>query len=128
MTSENSDADAAMAEAMAADAPAVVLEANFWPEDPRPRARVRALAAAPVEVHCECQIEECMRRYAARASSRHAVHADSHSQRNLPDHFARSAKPLGLGPVITVDTTRPVDVAELAAKVRQLLPGRPSLT
>ena len=108
---------------LAADAPAVLLEANFWPDDPRVRARVRSLAATPGEVHCECPLDVCMRRYAARAPSRHAVHVDGHSQRSLPEHFARSAKPFGFGQVITVDTTRPVDVEALAIQVRQLLPG-----
>jgi hypothetical protein len=37
--------------------------------------------------------------------------------------FARSARPLRLGPVVTVDTTQPVDVAALALTVRQLLAG-----
>jgi len=56
--------------ALAAYAPAVVLEANFWPDDPRHRAHVQALGTAPVEVHCVCPVEECLRRYAERAASR----------------------------------------------------------
>jgi predicted kinase len=108
--------------ALASDAAAIVLEANFWPDDPRTTERIRALAPAPVEVHCQCPLEECMRRYASRASGRHPVHLDGHEQRSLRENFARSARPLGLGPVITADTTEPVDVADLAIKVRQLLP------
>jgi predicted kinase len=129
--------------ALAADSPAAVLEANFWPDDPRHGERVQALGARTVEVHCSCPIEECRRRYAARAASRHSVHvldrelrlaADAASSAGaavaaapvLPDDpsadtFARSARPLQLGPVVTVDTTRPVDVAALAASVQQLL-------
>ncbi|MGB6455949.1 MAG: AAA family ATPase [Streptosporangiaceae bacterium] len=132
--------------ALAADSPAVVLEANFWPDDPRHGQRVRALGARTVEVHCSCPIEECRRRYAARAASRHPVHvldresglaagaASSGGSSAAPaaavlaegpsaDTFARSARPLRLGPVLTVDTTGPVDVAALAADVRQLLAG-----
>ena len=67
--------------ALAAYAPAAVLEANFWPDDPRHRAHAQALGAVPVEVHCVCPIEECMRRYAERAPSRHAVHVDRDAAR-----------------------------------------------
>ncbi|HXZ65727.1 MAG TPA: AAA family ATPase [Streptosporangiaceae bacterium] len=126
--------------ALAADAPAAVLEANFWPDDPRHGERARALGARIVEVHCSCPVEECLRRYAARAGSRHAVHVYDRELRRtgraggdvapaVPvlvddptrDTFARSARPLRLGPVLTVDTTAPVDVAALAAAVRELL-------
>jgi predicted kinase len=129
--------------ALAADSPAVVLEANFWPDDPRHGERVRALGARTVEVHCSCPIEECLRRYAARAASRHPVHVLDRDRAlatgaartggtaapavpaladdPLADTFARSARPLRLGPVVTVDTTQPVDVAAVAAEVRRLL-------
>jgi len=53
---------------LAAESPAVVIEANFWPDDPRHEARVKALASAPVEVHCLCPIDECMRRYVDRGT------------------------------------------------------------
>lgn len=108
---------------LAADAPAVVLEANFWPDDPRPEARLRRLGTAPVEVHCVCPVEECIRRYSVRGPARHPVHVDSHEPRTAPEAFARSARPLGLGPVISVDTTRTVDIKDLARQVRLLLPG-----
>jgi hypothetical protein len=94
-------------------------------------------------VYCSCPIEECLRRYEARAASRHSVHVLDREIRlaagpvssggaaapavpvpvdePLADRFARSAQPMRLGPVITVDTTRPVDVAALAASVQQLL-------
>jgi predicted kinase len=131
--------------ALAADAPAAVLEANFWSDHPLNGERVRALGARTVEVHCSCPIEECLRRYEARAASRHSVHVLDRDPRRatgvvgstsaaapaepavtdepLADTFARSAQPMRLGPVVTVDTTRPVDVALLAAAVRQLLAG-----
>jgi len=37
---------------------------------------MRALGAVPVEVHCRCPLDECLRRYAERAPSRHPVHVD----------------------------------------------------
>jgi predicted kinase len=129
--------------ALAADAPAAVLEANFWSDHPLNGERVRALGARTVEVHCSCPIEECLRRYSARAASRHSVHVMDRepglaastaasggataparpvlADEPLAETFARSAQPMRLGPVITVDTTRPVDVVALAASVRQLL-------
>jgi predicted kinase len=129
--------------ALAADSPAAVLEANFWPDDPRHGERVQALGARTVEVYCSCPIEECLRRYAARAASRHSVHVLDRELRlaantatsgeatapavpvladePLGETFARSARPMRLGPVVTVDTTRTVDVAALAASVQQLL-------
>jgi predicted kinase len=126
---------------LAADAPAAVLEANFWPDSPVPRERVRALGAQLVEVYCSCPLDECRRRYAERVASRHAVHvadrqvglaiggagADGRwpgaaaGSAESADVFTRSARPLGLGPVVTVDTTRPVAAAAVAAAVRQLL-------
>ena len=130
--------------ALAADSPAAVLEANFWSDHPLNGERVRALGARTVEVHCSCPIEECRRRYAARAASRHPVHvldreaglaagaASSGGSTAAPaaavrtedpsaDTFARSARPLRLGPVVTVDTTSPVDVAAVLATVLELL-------
>jgi predicted kinase len=126
---------------LAAEAPAAVLEANFWPDSPLTAERVRALGGRVLEVHCSCPLEECRRRYAERATSRHSVHVDAGEvvrtvgvaitggaasavvagSADSGDVFARSARPLRLGPVVTVDTTRPVDVAALAAAVRQLL-------
>jgi predicted kinase len=108
--------------ALAADTPAVVLEANFWPDDPRVRERLAALAASPVEVFCKCPALECRRRYTERASSRHVVHVDSHHLQLPDDAFTRSDRPVGLGAVLTVDTSTPVDIQALAREVREWLP------
>ena len=104
---------------LASDAPSAVLDANFWPGDERHQAWLRALRAVPVEVHCACPVQECMRRYAARAPGRHPVHLDGHDSRAAIAGFERCARPLRLGPVITVDTTRPVDMTALAVGVRE---------
>jgi len=112
---------------LAADAPSVVLEANFWPDDPRHQARLLDLGTTPVEVHCLCPIDECMRRYSERGSARHAVHVDSHQLRMTAEEFEKSARPLGLGPVIAVDTTRPVDIRALASEIRQQLRAQVSV-
>jgi hypothetical protein len=41
---------------LAADAPAVVIEANFRPYSQYARAKLSGLAAQPVEVHCACPV------------------------------------------------------------------------
>ncbi len=110
--------------ALAACAPAVVLEANFWADDPRHRAHAQALGTVPVEVHCVCPRDECLRRYVERAPSRHAVHVDRDAKLAAAEGFERSARPLRLGPVIEVDTTAMVDIQALAERVRLCLPRR----
>ena len=113
--------------ALAGCAPTAVLEANFWPDDPRHEAHALALGTVPVEVHCVCPLAECRRRYAERAPSRHAVHVDRDPARSALASFERSARPLALGPVVEVDTSRPVDIGALAVRVRSLLPVLPVL-
>jgi predicted kinase len=106
---------------LAQTAPAVVLEANFWPDDERQRRRIATLAAQPVEVFCYCPVEVATARYAKRATSRHVVHHDS--VRGLEvEVFTRSDHPIGIGEVITVDTTATVDITALADAVRARLP------
>jgi predicted kinase len=107
--------------ALAAEAPAAVLDANFWPDDPRCRDHIVALAGRPVEVFCQCPAEEYMRRYAQRLPSRHLVHLDGHHLRSPGEQFTRSDRPIGLGPVLAVDTTTVVNITELARAVRERL-------
>jgi predicted kinase len=108
--------------ALAADAPAVVLEANFRPR--HAYQRISALSAHPVEVNCVCPPELAARRYAERAAARHPVHVLTSL---TLDMLAEYDRPVGAGELITVDTTAPVDVAELAGQVRARLRA-PDLT
>jgi predicted kinase len=88
---------------LAGRCPDAVLEANF--RATRARERLRSLTADLVEVHCGCAPEEARRRFQERHAGRHpAHHAELASVEGDYD-------PLGLGPVIEVDTTRPVDLA-----------------
>ncbi|MFD0633206.1 AAA family ATPase [Catenulispora yoronensis] len=108
---------------LAADAPACVLEANFWYGHEHQNASLRALTDGGrlVEVHCTVPREEAIRRYAARhaAGERHAVHTDATlTPERWEQHFSA---PIGVGQVIEVDTSGPVDVAALAVSVRALL-------
>ncbi len=101
--------------ALAADAPAVVLEANFRPYSAYERGRISALCARPVEVNCVCAPELAARRYAERAAASHPVHVVTTLS---PAFLAEFDRPVGIGDVITVDTTDPVDVAALAGRIR----------
>jgi predicted kinase len=102
--------------ALAADAPAVVLEANFWPDLPQLHDHLARLDGTLVEVHCVCPFAVCERRYAQRASSRHGVHVVTELSEQA---FARCARPVGLGRVLTVDTSQPVLPDVLAQEVHR---------
>jgi predicted kinase len=92
----------------------VVLEANFRPDNHH-RSRIAALSPTVVEVLCTCPPEVALDRFAARTASRHPVHAGrTFSAADLPEYPG----PVGLGPVITVDTTASVDIDEVGARVR----------
>lgn len=105
--------------ALAADSHAVIIEANFRPYSEYERGRLAALAALGghmVEVHCQCPAEVAAARYNARA--RHPVHVLT----KLPvEAMAEFDRPVGLGQLVTVDTTVPVDVGAVAALVRGFL-------
>ena len=102
--------------AVAAALPAGVLDANFGPEA---APRLLALDAHLIEVCCRCPAAEVERRFAARAPHRHPGHVDHRLAPEIRATLARGAGPLHLGgPVLEVDTARPVDVARVAAWVR----------
>jgi hypothetical protein len=91
-----------------------VIEANFRPYSDYERAKLSALAARPVEVHCTCPPEMALQRYNSRAT--HPVHVLT----TLPlEAMAEYDRPVGIGALITVDTTTRVDVQAVAAAVRK---------
>ncbi len=78
----------------------------------------RAGVVAAHEVWCEAPLETARRRLAARAAVRHPIHVDTDDPADPRwDFWGRVAEPLGLGTVHRVDTTRPVDVRALAARI-----------
>jgi len=109
--------------ALAPHCPALVLEANFRTKSAYERGRVAALmqgGAQIVEVHCRVPLEEAARRFAARA--RDERHHPAHVLQEMSvERLAEYEGPFGLGPVLEVDTTRPVDLEALVARIRQLL-------
>jgi predicted kinase len=98
--------------ALAADAPAVVIEANFRPYSEYERGKLAGLAERPVEVHCVCPLELAVERYNARVT--HPVHVLTTLDLAAMAEYDR---PVGIGDLVRVDTTRPVDVAGVARKI-----------
>jgi len=101
--------------ALAARAGDMVIEANFHPHSDFELGRLRGLGDGVVEVHCACPAEVAVARYNARR--RHEVHWLTTATLATMDRYDR---PVGVGPLIIVDTTVPVDVASVAAEVRRL--------
>jgi hypothetical protein len=92
--------------------PAAVAEAPFaaasGPE-------LLAICERPIEVFCRCPPPEVMRRYLARAPSRHPGHLDHQMAPEIRGRLEQGAGPLGLGgPLLEVDTTQALDVAAIA--------------
>jgi len=102
--------------ALAARSPQVLIEANFRPYSDYERDRLTALGGVQVEVHCTCAPELAVARYNARP--RHPVHVQTTI---TPDYLTGFDRPVGIGSLVTVDTTAPVDVPTLAAQLRLLL-------
>jgi predicted kinase len=100
--------------ALAARSPDVLIEANFRPHSDYERSRLSALGGHPVEVHCACPAELAAARYRTRV--RHPVHHLAHAR---AESLAEWDAPVGIGTLITVDTTADVDVPALAAQVRR---------
>lgn len=101
--------------ALAARAGDMVIEANFHPHSEYELDKLRGLGGSLVEVHCACPAEVAVARYNAR--SRHEVHVLKEVTLAAMERYDR---PVGIGSLITVDTTAPVDVAAIAAEVRRL--------
>jgi predicted kinase len=68
-----------------------------------------------VEVRCVVPVAVARARYQARAAVRHPGHLDN--ERDEAELWGQPAPSPGLGPVLEVDTTGPVDVAGLAAAI-----------
>jgi predicted kinase len=99
--------------ALAAKTPAVVIEANFRPYSEYERAKLSGLAAQPVEAHCACPPQLALQPYNARVT--HPVHVVTALQMEAMAEYDR---PVGIGTLVTVDTTVTVDVNAVATTVR----------
>ena len=116
-----SDASMELLWTLAARAPTVVIEANFRPRSEYQRGRLTELGGGRlVEVHCACPAEVAVARYNARARHTHPVHAIPAMDAAAMASYDR---PVGIGALVTVDTTRPVDIPAIAVMVRKHLSG-----
>lgn len=114
--------------ALAATAPAAVLETSWHPKRCRPR--LRQLGRPVVEVFCHCRPDVLADRLRLRAATdRHPIHREMITPAMLDHLHVVRAKPIGIGPVLEVDTARDVDIGAIAAwvstHVRGLSPDRP---
>ena len=76
------------------------------------RAKLSSLAAHPVEVHCACPPELAVQRYNTRPT--HPVHVITTLH---TEAMAEYDRPVGIGTLITVDTTTPVNIKATASAV-----------
>jgi predicted kinase len=105
---------------LAAESSYAFLEANFRPHSEYERKRLTALSARIVEVYCWCPPEVALHRFEERAAG--AGHHPAHVASKLdPALLAEFDQPIGLGPVIRVDTTIPVNFEGLAQEVSAFL-------
>jgi predicted kinase len=108
--------------AVAGALPAAVLDANFGAQAVP---RLQGLGARLIEVFCRCPAAEAERRFADRAPGRHPGHVDHTWGPELRAVPGGGVEPLRLGgPLLEVDTSRPVDVAAVARWVRAGLRGQ----
>jgi predicted kinase len=101
---------------MACHCPGAVLDST-WFDYALPL--VRALPGQLVEVRCTVPLDLARARYRSRATRRHAGHLDD--ARSEQELWGSPSEPLGLGPVIAVDTSGPVDVPRLAGHIASVL-------
>ena len=107
--------------ALAAQPVPVLLEANFRPRSSIEIAHLLALDRPIIEVHCRCPPALAAERYALRAKTG-SRDPRTHVVTRLTDEMlAEFDAPVGLGELVTVDTSGPVDVGLVAARVRSLL-------
>ena len=113
--------------ALLLDAPCGAVLESSWRADVRPLVAAglaRAGVSRAVEVWCDVPPEVAWQRYVDRWPSVHPIHGALMTSEEWAAMVA-NGKPLALGPVIRVDTTRRVDVPALAAEVSARACDRP---
>ena len=101
--------------------PQVILEANFRPKDRHERERFAALQGRKIEIYCHCTPEEAARRFRERATT--ARHHPAHSMKTITAGLLEEFdRPVGLCPVIDVDTECPVNPQEIIGRIREHWP------
>jgi predicted kinase len=96
--------------------PQVILEANFRPKSRHERERLTALQGRKLEVYCHCTPEEAARRFRERATR--VDHHPAHSMQTLaPELLEEFDRPVGLCPVIDIDTECPVEPLAVVERI-----------
>jgi predicted kinase len=98
---------------VAAGCPGAVIDSTFYGYA---IPYVRALPGPLVELRCSAPRELVAARYRARSAGRGPEHFDL--ERTEDERWDAHLEPLGLGPLLRVDTSSEVDVPKLAAAVR----------
>jgi predicted kinase len=80
---------------------------------------LHALPGHLAEVHCTISRDLAKARYLSRAATRHPGHLDT--ARTDQELWGEPSRPPGLGPVIDVDTSGPVDITRLATDLDRTL-------
>jgi predicted kinase len=92
--------------------PGAVMDST-WFDYTRPL--LAALPGRLVEVRCTVPREVARARYHGRAAGRHPGHLDA--ARSEDELWGHPSEPLGVGPLIEVDTSGRVDVPDLARRI-----------
>lgn len=93
--------------------PGAVLDSTFYDYT---LPHLRALPGALVELRCTSPRELVEARYRARSATRDPGYLDS--ERSFDEIWNDHLTPLGIAPVIELDTSGPVDIAATAAQIR----------
>jgi len=107
-----------------------VVESWFWPHDAgfvtAGLGRSRLDAAKVPEVWCDVPVAVARRRYESRVvrGQRHAVHGSQVGLDGFWEQVQASARPMGLGPVVAVDTSREVGRREIVRIALQIGEGQ----
>jgi len=112
--------------ALAADAESAVLESHFWRGVSEPE--LEALRKPLLQIYCRCPMDLAIERYMQRidAPDRHPGHLPEHqTEQAIARWTSIEPAPLDLdAPLIDVDTTTPVDIEALAARIVALATAR----
>ena len=100
--------------AVAQTSPGAVLESNF---SAYALPALRSLPGAIIEVRCRCPRELALARYRERATHRHPGHLDTLREESELWND-KLLTPLGLGPLIEVDTSTEVDLEAAVSQIR----------
>jgi predicted kinase len=100
----------------------VVAEANFYASAAEP-SFASLPPFRPLQIHCSAPTDVLLARFRARAGTRHAGHLDSEIVEEVRAAIESGRHgPLSLsGELVELDTSGPVDVDSLAARIRALL-------